>query len=274
MAYTSASLACIAGTMRGDQNLWIYRTADAINTVIGSGYFSDGVLRKMQLGDPIMVVKTDTGVVYPAYVSAVSGDAATAAQAPGSPDVNNDETLRYLKTTGHVGAVHTAATTSAVEYGDGYRHTTVLTLTNFAIGTSGDNASKAIGAILYDLPAGAVIVDSSYMSIAVTLADAVQTDTPEIGLGTAVGVGVQATLGAVGATAENIWEGAAVTDCTGATPTVGTKLPTASGNPPLIIETGGAHTIYLNAADGWADLTAGSALTATGTVVLNWRFVN
>lgn len=178
---------------------------------------------------------------------------------------------KRLQTAANIGAVVTAATTTAVEYGDGYHHTTKLTLTAFAVGNSADNASKALGAGLYTLPAGAIIVDSAYLSVGLTLADAVQTDTPEIGLGTTVGSGVNATLGAVGAAAENIWEGAATADVAG-TAKVGTKLPTAA--VPLIIESGGDHTIYLNVADGWANLTAASAITATGTVVLNWRFVN
>lgn len=171
----------------------------------------------------------------------------------------------------HVGAVSTAATTGVVEYGDGYRHTTKLTLTDFAVGTSADDAAKAIGAALYVLPAGAVIVESAYLSVGLTLADAVQTDTPEIGLGNAAASGgANATLGADGATKENIWEGAATADVAG-TAKVGTKIPTAA--VPLVIESGGGHTIYLNAAATWANLTAASALTATGTVIINWRFV-
>jgi hypothetical protein len=176
---------------------------------------------------------------------------------------------KRLRTNANVGTVTTGATTSAVEIGDGLSHTTILTLTNFAVGTSGDNAAKAIGASLYSLPAGTCLVESSYISVGLTLADAIQTDTPEIGLGTAVGTGVVATLGAVGATAENIWEGEATANVSG-TAKVGAKNPTAS--VPLVITAGGSHDIYLNCAVSWADITAPAAVTATGTVVINWKF--
>ena len=86
-----------------------------------------------------------------------------------------------------------------------------------------------------------------------------------------IGSGANATLGAVGATAEDYFEGTATANVSG-THLVGTKFPLAAGIP-TVIAIGGEHTIFLNAADTWADLTAGSALTADGTIVLNWRFV-
>ena len=168
------------------------------------------------------------------------------------------------------GAVTTAATTKVKEYGDGLNHTTVLTLASFVVGTSGDNTSKAIGASLYTLPAGAVIVDNSHVSVGLTLADAVQTDTPELGIGTAVGTGAVATIGAVSAGAENIFEGTATANVSG-TALVGTKLPTAA--VPLIVASGDSHVLYLNAAVAWADLTAPATVTATGTVTINWRYL-
>ncbi len=165
-----------------------------------------------------------------------------------------------------------AALVTAVEYGDSRVRTTVLTLAAFAVGLSGDNANLARGATLYTFPAGEIIVESASINVGLTLADAIQTDTPEIGLGTVAAAGeVQATLGAVGATAEDIMEGVAVADVAG-TAKVNTDIPTA--NVPLVIATGAAHTVCLNVADGWADLTAPAAITATGTVVINWRFMS
>lgn len=165
-----------------------------------------------------------------------------------------------------------AALVTAVEYGDSRVRTTVLTLAAFAVGLSGDNANLARGATLYTFPAGEIIVEGASINVGLTLADAVQTDTPEIGLGTVAAAGeVQATLGAVGATAEDIMEGVAVADVAG-TAKVNTDTPTAA--VPLVIATAAAHTVCLNVADGWADLTAASAITATGTVVINWRFMS
>lgn len=167
-----------------------------------------------------------------------------------------------LSTVGVAGALVTA-----VETGDGIRHVTRLTLASFAVGTSGDNASKAIGAVIYTLPTGAIAITRTTMDVALTLADAVQTDTPEIGIGNVVASGVNATLGAVGATSENVFEGEAVADVAGTSFRNGKAPLNGTG---CVIRTGDAHALYLNVADGWADLTAASAVTATGVIVLEW----
>lgn len=172
---------------------------------------------------------------------------------------------KQLRTDANVGTAGTNVT--AVEYGDGRSHVTVLTASNVAL-TIGDNANLALGAAVYTLPAGAQVIDYSYLSVAISATDvANQSDTPEVGLGTTVGSGANATLGAVGTGAENIFEGTAAADCDG-TATVATKLPTAG--TPLIIASGDSHVVYLNLADGWADGTDQSA-TASGTIVLVWK---
>lgn len=176
------------------------------------------------------------------------------------------------------GAEHTTAQNlgtpgtgvTAVERGDGTRHKSILTLEDFAVGNSADGASLALGAVFYTLPAGALIIRAAYMAVGLTLADAVQTDTPEIGIGTVVGSGANATLGAVGATSENVFEGTAVADVAG-TVFTGFKGPTAG--VPLLLAAGDPHTLFLNVADGWANLSGPSAITADGTIVLLWDFV-
>jgi hypothetical protein len=170
-----------------------------------------------------------------------------------------------------------AAGATAVEWGNESEHTTVLTLEDFAIGTSGDNAAKAIGALVYTFPAGIIQIESAaFIGLGITADISVTTDTPEVGLGTTQASGVQATLGAVAATAENISEGG---DTTNIAPDVAgtafssSKKPTvASGDDgPLIIPAAGAHTVYLNVADGWADVAAAGPVTADGTIVINWK---
>lgn len=180
-----------------------------------------------------------------------------------------DELSFPLVTSNAVGAKAPVGTIVATEYGDGLDHITKLTLTAFAVGLSGDAGNLARGALLYTLPAGDIIVESSHINVGLTLADAIQTDTPEVGLGTVACAGeVQATLGAVGATAEDILEGVAVADVAG-TAKVNTKPPTAA--VPLVIAAASPHTVNLNVADGWANLTAASAITATGSVVIRWK---
>ncbi|MCA9340679.1 MAG: hypothetical protein KDA17_07215, partial [Candidatus Saccharibacteria bacterium] len=119
------------------------------------------------------------------------------------------------------GTVTTAATTTAVEYGDEINHTTKLTLADFAVGTSGDNASLAIGASLYTFPAGEILVENVSVVGAITADISVTTDTPEFGLGTTVGSGANATLGAVDAAAENVAGPFVATNVAGDTATDG-----------------------------------------------------
>lgn len=156
----------------------------------------------------------------------------------------------------------------AEEFGDRYNHTTVLTIDAANSLTVADNAAIADGHLIYTFPAGSVIVNSAYMSVAVSVgSDQLIADTPDVGIGTVTGSGAVATLDGT-ATFENIITGQTAADSNG-TATVKTSIPTAA--VPLVIETGAAHTVYLNVADTWANDTDGD-LTAdlSGTVIINW----
>ncbi len=166
--------------------------------------------------------------------------------------------------TTNVGTANTGVT--AVEYGDAYKHTTILTISQVNAVTVDDNAAISDGYLLYTFPAGEIVIDSAYMSMAVTLAEDT-TATPEVGLGTLIGSGANATLGAVGAGAENVLGPATADDCAGTA-----EVLTAA--PGLVIATAAAHILHFNIAATWAD-TAGTDLTGdiAGTVVLNWSFL-
>lgn len=171
---------------------------------------------------------------------------------------------RALETKGTV--TTTATTTLAEEAVSGKRHTVQLDLTNFAVGTSGDLSSLAIGASLYTLPAGDIIIERCVVRGAITAAISVTTDTPEFGLGNVVGSGANATLGAVGAGAENICGPWVATNVAGDTPTDG-----GADTQGTYIATADPHVVYFNVADSWADVTAAGAVTFTGYVVLEYR---
>jgi len=169
-------------------------------------------------------------------------------------------------TTTNVGTAGTGVT--AVEYGNGYNHTTVLTLAATVPAIAG-GAALAVGNLIYTLPAGACLVESAYMSAAITQADGnINADTPDVGIGTVIASGAVAVLGGT-ATFENIITGQTAADCNG-TATVKTATPTAG--TPLAIETGDAHTIHLNVADTWA-ASGDTGASLTGTVLLNWKFM-
>ena len=170
------------------------------------------------------------------------------------------------------GTVTTSGTTVAEETIVGDEHIVKLTLTDFAIGTSGDAAALALGASLYTMPAGDKLVEGSSIIGAVTAAISVTTDTPEIGLGTVAGTGVNATLGAQATTTENIGGPFVLTNVAGNTATDG-GVGAASNTTGLLVPTADSGVVYLNLADTWADVTAAGACTFTGVVTLKYRVI-
>lgn len=186
-------------------------------------------------------------------------------------DANSDlATLRnlslsgWLKSTLNAGTANTG--TTAVEYGDGYNHVTVLTV-NTTLPAIAGGADLGVGKLLYTLPAGAQVIDAAYMSLGITQTEGnINADTPDGGLGTVIASGAVATLDGT-ATFENILTGQTFNNCTG-TAEVKTAIPTAGTS--LVMEVGGAKTVYFNVADGWAASGDAAALLA-GTVVLAWR---
>jgi hypothetical protein len=193
-------------------------------------------------------------------------DGASSANATASKVAMLD-TGKNLRTAANVGAAATGS--AAVEYGDGRVHTSVITVSTTLPAIAG-GANLAVGKLIYTLPAGAIVVDSAYMSVGITQTQGnINADTPDVGIGTTIGAGVQAVLSGVGAAAENIITGQTAANCTG-TATVKTATPTAG--VPIVIEAAGDHTVYLNVADGWA-ASGDAAASLVGTVVLNWRFM-
>lgn len=199
--------------------------------------------------------------------------------ATGNIDAAGSITGANALTATNVGTVTTAATTVAEEHGDGVEHTTKLTMTAFAVGTSGDNASLAIGAKFYTWPVGPTIIcDCVTISGGVTAAISVTTDTPEVGIGSVIGSGATATLST---TMENYVDGGAA----GGTGDADAVAPDVAGTAfykcnlstvrPIIQPSGGlSRDLFLNVADGWANVTAAGAVTFTGVITLKWRIIS
>ena len=160
---------------------------------------------------------------------------------------------------------------TAIEYGDAYNHVSVLTVSQIDALTVADNLDITDGYLVYTFPTGVILVEATYISMAVTVASAQQVaDQPDVGLGTVIGSGANALLSADG-TFENLLTGQTAADSNG-TATVATAAPTAGVS--FAIETGEAHTVHFNVADGWANDTGGD-LTAdiTGTIILVWKWL-
>jgi hypothetical protein len=159
----------------------------------------------------------------------------------------------------------TAATgVTAVEKGNSHDHVTVLTVATTLPAIAG-GANLAVGKLLYTMPAGACVIYSAKMSLAITQTQGnITADTPDGGLGTVIGSGVVATLDGT-ATFENILTGQTFNDCNG---TAEVKTVQTS----MVMEAGAAHTVYFNVADGWA-ASGDAAALLTGTVILHWAFL-
>ena len=165
----------------------------------------------------------------------------------------------------NAGTAGTGVTASEVS-SDGVNFVTTLTVSVTDALTLGDNVALSDGYLVYTFPAGVINVTSAYMTMGVTAASTeIQSDTPDVGIGTTVGSGANATLDAVDAAAENILTGQTAAD------TNGTATVKTVSNQVLTIESGDDHTVYFNVADTWADDT-GADLTAdiAGTITLTW----
>jgi len=171
-------------------------------------------------------------------------------------------TSSAITNSANVGTANTGVT--AVERGDGRQHQTVLTFTNLAVGSATGAANLAFGKLLYTLPAGVQNYKVAYMNVTLTGAAGIVADTPDVGIGTVIGSGAVAVLGGT-ATFEDIITG----QTSGAID--GTNAIIANDNTvDLFRNTADAKTVHLNVADGWA---AAGAVTATGTIVLEWSTI-
>ena len=160
---------------------------------------------------------------------------------------------------------------TAEEYGDGYNHVTVLTVSQADALTLADNTDIADGYLLYTFPAGVIIVDATYMSMAITAASPqLVNDTPIVGIGTVIGTGAVNDLVGTG-TFEDLLIGQSANDCTG-TAEVACLAPTAANS--FVILSGAAHTVHFNAAATWSnDTSTDLSADIAGTVVLKWTFL-
>lgn len=153
---------------------------------------------------------------------------------------------------------------TAVEHGSSVDHLTVLTV-DAAFGAIAGGADLGLGILAYTFPAGKIFIEAAYASLAFDEADGnITADTPDWGLGTVVASGEVAVLGGT-ATFENIMTGQTAADCNG-------TVNEAAVCTPLAIATAGAHTMYLNIADGWA-ASGETALPVAGTIAVRWSLV-
>lgn len=152
----------------------------------------------------------------------------------------------------------------AAEYGDKYTHTTVLTVDTTLPAIAG-GAALGVGKLIWTPPAGAITIEASYMSMAITQTQGnINADTPVLGLGTVIASGAVSVLSGT-ATFVNVMAGQTAANCTG-TATVKTV------QTQLVRETGDVHALFLNVAATWA-ASGDTAAILRGTVTIHWRFM-
>lgn len=173
---------------------------------------------------------------------------------------------------GQVGATLTTTPVSTVvinEYGDGRDITTVLTLTNFIVGTiPSANAALAVGNIVVSMPAGAHVENWYYQSLSLKLpSTGVACNTA---LGSVIGSGAVATLAGTATFLDRLTQQSITTSSTGGTVVTALLNPTAGVQTGIALNVAGSvKNIFLNSAGTFATGNAGS-LTATGTIVVKW----
>jgi len=166
----------------------------------------------------------------------------------------------------NVGTVATPATGTITvkESGSGIVQRTELTLTAVSLIVPVGAANLASGKLIYTLPAGAILTNCEYISVAITGTGSTNSsDTPVLGLGTTIGTGAVAVLSGT-AGFVNMMAGQAVADSNGTA-----KVKTVSTS--LVVEASDAHTVHLNIAGAWTGADAG--MLATGTVVIHWTLI-
>lgn len=158
----------------------------------------------------------------------------------------------------------------ANEYNAGGSHITVLTLTNFKIGTlAGAGAIAGYGNLIYSFPAGVQLHEVSYFSLSLTAAGtAVTTDT---GIGSTAASGALSLLSS-SSVFENYITGQSVPTAAGggAVTVVGPIGATAGILTDISLQTAAkSKNLYLNSAGAWNADNTGD-LKATGSIVLKW----
>ena len=176
------------------------------------------------------------------------------------------DSAKALRTNANVGSAGTGVT--AVEYGDGYNHVTVLTLSSAALTPTTIPAdAEGAGVIIYTFPVGDYLFTACHMDItAFTGTGFAATNAVDMGLGSLISSGDIVTLST--AAMEDCVTGQTVADISSPATE---KSNVATAGAPLLFEAAGSHVIHLNVAGTWNDTFTDPIVT--GTVTIYWTFL-
>ncbi len=173
------------------------------------------------------------------------------------------------------GLVGTTGTSiDAIEMGDGMNRRTILKVTApIAVVTTPDDESLCDGHLIYTFPAGQIIVHEVYGDVGIEIDDSTNiADTPEVGLGTVIGTGAIATLGAAVTTMENLWGPHVMAGCdVGADTSDAGQWVSRKG---FVILGAAVHTVHFNMADVWTNGNGTKdAYLQAGRFIIDWSLI-
>jgi hypothetical protein len=233
-------------------------TVPGTTTMTGNVDINGGAIDGVTIGAAAAPTVTNLGAVATADINGGTIDgAAIGASSASTGAFTTLSTTGLMTTTQGVGAAAADGTLESEEGGGG-QHLTKLTFTDTA---SAAGAALAAGALVYTFPAVPCLVRGVYVSG--TLTAATETGTPEVGVGTLVGSGANATLGAVGATAENIIEGTA----SEAFASGGTAFTRSSLVAKLPLIVAASSVLHVNYAQTYTET---EDVTVAGTIWVDW----
>lgn len=215
----------------------------------------------------------DGATVSTAELNILDGVTSTAAELnllDGSAEANTVasvvpvlDTGKALRTNANVGTAGTNVT--AVEYGDGYNHVTVLTLTATELTPTIPADAEGAGAVIYTFPAGVYYGVAAHMDITAGVMDTA-TNAADVGLGSLIASGDIATL--TTAAMEDWVTGQTVADVSSF---VVEKSTIMTAGAPLLFESADSHVLNFNVAATWNATVATASVT--GTVTIAWTFL-
>ncbi len=170
------------------------------------------------------------------------------------------------KTTLNVGAAGDDVT--AVEWGDGYNHITVLTLTAAELTPTIPANAEGAGAIIYTFPVGIYVATACHMDITAGVMDTA-TNAVDLGVGSLISSGDIATLSAGSAPMEDWVTGQTVANAGTFVKEKSTVMTAGAG--PVVFEAGDSHVANINVAATWNQTVATASVT--GTITLYWTFL-
>lgn len=199
---------------------------------------------------------TSTG----AELNLLDGSSATVPVASTAAILDADGAMRTVENVGTAGT-----NVTAVEYGDGYHHVTVLTLTATELTPTIPADAEGAGAIIYTFPAGAYVSKACHMDITAGVMDSA-TNAVDLGVGSLISSGDIVTL--TTAAMEDYVTGQTVA---AAGTFVKEKATVMTAGANLLFEAAGSHVVHINVAATWNNTVATASVT--GTVTIEWTFL-